>query len=71
MTQAAANRRARTESTHVEADVKARMPQTRYDVIGRGYVNTRREDPRIAARIDAALGEARTVAERGSRRGLL
>jgi len=35
---------------------------TRYDTIGHGYVRTRREDPRVAARITAALeGCARIV----------
>jgi hypothetical protein len=42
----------------------------RYDQIGRGYVRTRREDPRFAARIAAALGEARTVANVGAGAGL-
>jgi SAM-dependent methyltransferase len=41
----------------------------RYDQIGRGYVRTRREDPRFAARIAAALGEARTVANVGAGAG--
>jgi hypothetical protein len=31
------------------------MGDTRYDVIGAGYALTRREDPRIAALIHAAL----------------
>jgi hypothetical protein len=30
------------------------MPEPRYDSIGAGYAETRREDPRIAARIRAA-----------------
>jgi hypothetical protein len=33
----------------------------RYDSIGHGYGSTRREDPRIAARIRHGLGEARTT----------
>jgi SAM-dependent methyltransferase len=41
--------------------MRAQMPETRYDVIGSGYAASRREDPRIAALINAALGEARTI----------
>lgn len=41
----------------------------RYDTIGRGYSLTRGEDPRIAARIDAALGSARTVINVGAGTG--
>lgn len=43
---------------------------TRYDAIGRGYARTRREDPRLRARIHAALGEARTVVNVGAGTGL-
>ena len=32
-----------------------------YDAIGGAYAGTRRTEPRIAARIWAALGDARTV----------
>jgi hypothetical protein len=32
-----------------------------YDRIGRGYREVRRPDPRIAARIEAALGDAESV----------
>lgn len=42
---------------------------TRYDLIGRTYTATRRPDPRIAARIDAALGDARTVVNVGAGAG--
>jgi SAM-dependent methyltransferase len=42
---------------------------TRYDVIGRGYARGRREDPRIAAQIHAALGDARTVVNVGAGTG--
>jgi SAM-dependent methyltransferase len=45
------------------------MPQPRYDSIGVGYASTRREDPRIAARIHAALGDARTVVNVGAGTG--
>jgi SAM-dependent methyltransferase len=42
---------------------------TRYDSIGHGYRRTRREDPRIAARIHRALGDARTVVNVGAGTG--
>ncbi len=42
---------------------------TDYDRIGAGYALTRRECPRIAARIHAALGEARTVVNVGAGTG--
>ena len=45
------------------------MPDARYDAIGTGYAATRREDPRIAALIQAALGEARTVVNVGAGTG--
>lgn len=41
----------------------------RYDRIGVGYSRTRREDPRLRARILAALGDARTVANVGAGAG--
>jgi len=37
-----------------------------YDRIGAGYVGSRRPDPRIARRIDAALGDAETVVDVGA-----
>ena len=40
-----------------------------YDAIGRGYVVTRRPDPRIARAIDAALGDAATVVNVGAGAG--
>lgn len=40
-----------------------------YDRIGRGYAKHRRGDPRIAARIDTALGEARSVVNVGAGSG--
>jgi SAM-dependent methyltransferase len=40
-----------------------------YDSIGGSYTTTRREDPRIAARIRAALGDARTVLNVGAGTG--
>jgi SAM-dependent methyltransferase len=41
----------------------------RYDRIGFGYSRFRREDPRLAARIHAALGDARTVVNVGAGAG--
>jgi SAM-dependent methyltransferase len=41
----------------------------RYDAIGRGYARTRREDPRIAAAIRQALGDARTIVNVGAGTG--
>ncbi len=41
----------------------------RYDRIGHGYARTRREDPRIAKRLNAALGDARTVVNVGAGAG--
>ncbi|MGH2824230.1 MAG: class I SAM-dependent methyltransferase [Thermoleophilaceae bacterium] len=40
-----------------------------YDTIGLGYTRVRREDPRIATRIRAALGDARTVLNVGAGAG--
>jgi SAM-dependent methyltransferase len=45
------------------------MCDTRYDLIGAEYAVTRREDPRIAALIHAALGEARTIVNVGAGAG--
>jgi SAM-dependent methyltransferase len=42
---------------------------TRYDTIGRSYASTRRTDPRIAAPIYAALGDARSVVNVGAGTG--
>ena len=42
---------------------------TRYDSIGHGYGHTRREDPRIAATVHRALGDARTVVNVGAGTG--
>ena len=42
---------------------------THYDVIGHGYAAYRRPDPRIAAAIHAALGDARTVLNVGAGTG--
>jgi SAM-dependent methyltransferase len=40
-----------------------------YDTIGKGYANHRRPDPRIAAEIAAALGEAQSVVNIGAGAG--
>ncbi len=45
------------------------MTESRYDSIGAGYAMTRREDPRIAARIHAALGQTRSVFNVGAGTG--
>ncbi len=42
---------------------------TRYDTIGRTYATTRRTEPRIAARIHAALGDARRILNIGAGTG--
>jgi SAM-dependent methyltransferase len=45
------------------------VPGTRYDSIGTDYASTRREDPRIAELIHAALADARTVLNVGAGAG--
>ncbi len=45
------------------------MNETAYDRLGRGYSEVRRPDPRIAARIDAALGNATAVLNDGAGTG--
>jgi SAM-dependent methyltransferase len=45
------------------------LAEPRYDRIGIGYAQKRREDPRFRARIEAALGEARTVVNVGAGTG--
>ena len=40
-----------------------------YETIGRSYASTRREDPRIAAHIHAALGDAATIVNIGAGSG--
>lgn len=44
-------------------------PRVDYDKHGRSYTRFRRADPRIAARIHAALGQARTVVNVGAGTG--
>ncbi len=48
--------------------VSERVPG-RYDRLGVGYPKTRREDPRLAARIHAALGNAHSVVNVGAGTG--
>ena len=45
------------------------MGEARYDTIGHGYARTRREDPALVARIEAALGDATTVLNVGAGTG--
>jgi SAM-dependent methyltransferase len=45
------------------------VTEAAYDRMGRGYANTRRPDPRIAARIEAALGDAQSVLNVGAGTG--
>lgn len=45
------------------------MSQAAYDRIGEGYGEVRRPDPRIAARIEQALGDARSVLNVGAGTG--
>jgi ubiquinone/menaquinone biosynthesis C-methylase UbiE len=45
------------------------MSEAAYDRIGVGYSRNRQADPRIAARIEAALGDARTVLNVGAGAG--
>lgn len=45
------------------------VAEATYDRIGIGYGDVRRPDPRIAARLEAALGEARTVLNVGAGTG--
>jgi SAM-dependent methyltransferase len=47
----------------------APMNEAAYDRIGCGYATTRRADPRIAARIDLALGDAESVVNVGAGAG--
>lgn len=44
-------------------------PRMDYDALGHGYALRRRADPRIAARVHAALGDARTVVNVGAGAG--
>jgi SAM-dependent methyltransferase len=45
------------------------VTEPRYDTIGETYASTRQEDPRLRARIHAALGDARTVVNVGAGAG--
>ena len=48
---------------------RIRVIRLLYDSIGKRYTSVRREEPRIAARIRAALGDARTVVNVGAGSG--
>jgi SAM-dependent methyltransferase len=50
-------------------DVEDSTATQRYERIGRDYARTRREDPRLARRIQSALGNARTVVNVGAGAG--
>ena len=45
------------------------MSEVSYDQLGQGYNDVRRPDPRIAARIEAALGDAHTILNVGAGAG--
>src|SRR5205085_3395346 len=45
------------------------VTSTRYDRIGTSYTRTRRTEPRVAAQIHAALGDARRVVNVGAGTG--
>jgi SAM-dependent methyltransferase len=61
------------QSSHHRSSLRTRKDNSRidqpYDTIGIGYTAVRREDPRIAARIRTALGDARTVLNVGAGAG--
>jgi SAM-dependent methyltransferase len=60
----------RTATVGIRADRIRETPRVAlYDRLGVGYTRFRREDPRIAARIHAALGDARTVVNVGAGAG--
>jgi ubiquinone/menaquinone biosynthesis C-methylase UbiE len=45
------------------------VTRTRYDTIGTSYTRTRRADPRVAAQIHAALGDAKRIVNIGAGSG--
>jgi SAM-dependent methyltransferase len=45
------------------------VTSTRYDRIGTSYTRTRRTDPRVAAQLNAGLGDARTIVNIGAGAG--
>ena len=49
--------------------MRSREAGHRYERIGAGYASTRRTDPRIAAQLHAALGDARSVVNVGAGAG--
>jgi len=57
------------DTFHRERDARMSGPSTRYDQIGHGYRSVRRPDARLAAAIDAALGDVASVANVGAGTG--
>lgn len=57
------------EGVSVVRVVRVTRPRVDYERHGHGYARNRRADPRIEARIHAALGEARTVLNVGAGAG--
>jgi SAM-dependent methyltransferase len=53
----------------IEEAIMDRRRPDRYDHLGRAYSTARREDPRLASQIHAALGDARTVVNVGAGTG--
>ncbi len=51
------------------AEVGVSTKDARYDAIGHGYADQRREDPMIRSRLEEALGDARTVLNIGAGTG--
>lgn len=65
----ALDRRAAQPPHAVQAVLAHSRTVLRYDRIGPGYARERRADPRIAAALDRALGDARTVVNVGAGAG--
>jgi SAM-dependent methyltransferase len=70
--EAASDSRARPRARHAAGDGEEGSGMSSgqlYDTIGAGYTTTRRTEPRIAAQVWAALGDARTVLNVGAGTG--
>jgi Methyltransferase domain len=63
------SREARQQAQKIDDRSGGEAPVAAYDHIGLGYNTVRRPDPRLAQRIWAALGEARTVVNVGAGTG--
>lgn len=61
--------RSRARAAAGAGSYSRRVTEAAYDRIGLGYSAVRRPEPRIAARIEAALGDARTVLNVGAGTG--